>query len=145
MNIYETIKSKQMIARKNKDTFLATCLGGILNEVKPVGNTNFEITDEIVVKALNKYIKNVETNIEMAQKSGRTELIENFIKEKNIYEICLPKQMVEEEIKNIIETIIDNREKNMKMMGEIIGKFNKEYSGQFNPSILSKLVKESLN
>jgi hypothetical protein len=144
MSIYEKIKETQMKSRKSKDTFVSNALGGILNEVKPIGNEIKEITDDLIVKTLNKYIKGVNTNIELAEKSGRTELIDGFKNEKKIYEMFLPKQMKDSEIKVVIETIIGNREKNGKMMGEIMGKFNKEYTGQFNPSTLSTIVKEIL-
>lgn len=146
MSLLEQIKEKQLIARKAQDDIAKSLLTTLVAEASVPGknNGNRESTDEEVIAVIKKFIKGVNETIEALKfysdgRGPRAHL------EKEILESFLPKQLTEDELREIIGGIIVGLgEKNPKLMGKVLSLVKEKYNGQYDGSIAAKLTKELL-
>lgn len=142
--IIETIKHKQLEARKNKDKVLAGFLTTLISEIAIVGKNagNRETTDSEAVKVVKKFVKGIEETIKLIKDE---EKIASLNYELSIYNEFLPKMMGEAETKVAVETIIATlTEKSPKVMGQVIGQLKTTYGDALDAGLASKIVKELL-
>ena len=79
------------------------------------------------------------------EKAGREDLLKKEQEEISIINNFLPKQMNEEETKNICKkTIEDLGAKSIKDMGKVMGVLKKDYGEVLDFSKVSNLIKEIL-
>lgn len=141
--LIELIKARRMRAMKDNDKFnydvFTVFIGDLENDQKR-GNT---VDDVYVVKALKKAHANAGENYKYSND-------ERFLKEQEIYEEFLPKQMSKDELSNCIDIIIihdqyeqyeQGREVNI---GTVMKALKKDYDGQFDGKLASKIVKAKL-
>ena len=108
-------------------------------------NSN-DINDNDIINILSKMIKQRKESAEIFKKSNREDLYGNEIIEIKIIEEFMPKQLSEDEIISIIDGLILEHEiKDMKGMGIIMGLLKKDYSGQMDLGLASKLIKDKIN
>ena len=82
----------------------------------------------------------------MYKKAGRTELLENEIKEIEVINTFLPKQLSDEETKKICQDIIKSvGASSMKDMGKIMGVLKSKHADNLDFSKVSLIVKELLS
>jgi uncharacterized protein YqeY len=132
MNLVERLKSDYLVAFKERrnleKTFLSTVRGEIQNKEK---NSKSELSDNDIIKILQKFEKSVKENISKGSKDAYLEL--------EILNRYLPKSLSEYEIRIKIEELVSNGAKN-------IGDVMKAFSGlPADKSIVSKIYKETLN
>ena len=105
-----------------------------------------EISEEVVIQLLKKMVKQRNDSIEMFEKAGRTELAEKEKLEITIINEFLPKQLTEQEIKDIIVNIVqETGSTSIRDMGKIMGELKSEYAGQLDFALAGKLLKELLS
>ena len=105
-------------------------------------NTN----EEDIKKLLKKMIKQRSESIEVYKSSNRNDLLEVEQKETEILLSYLPKQMSEDETKNICNQIIQKiGASSIKDMGKIMGELKKNYSDNLDFSKAGSILKEILN
>tara|TARA_B100000427_G_scaffold264978_1_gene230132 strand:+ start:162 stop:620 length:459 start_codon:yes stop_codon:yes gene_type:complete len=108
-------------------------------------NSN-DINDNDIINILSKMIKQRKESAEIFKKGNREDLYENEVIEIKIIEEFMPRQLSEDKIISIIDGIILEHEiKDMKGMGIIMGLLKKDYSGQMDLSLASKLIKDKIN
>ena len=91
-------------------------------------------------------IKQRSESIDVYKKNNRKDLLEIEQQEVNILSSYLPKQLTEDEIKNICtETISKLKAESIKDMGRIMGELKKTNSENIDFSIAGKILKELLN
>ena len=91
-------------------------------------------------------IKQRSESIDVYKKNNRKDLLEIEQQEVNILSAYLPKQLTEDEIKNICtETISKLKAENIKDMGKVMGELKKTNSENIDFSIAGKILKELLN
>lgn len=142
--VIETIKQKQLEARKNKDKVLAGFLTTLISEIAIVGKNagNRETTDSEAVKVVKKFVKGIEETIKLIKDE---EKIASLNYELSIYNEFLPKMMGEADTKVAVETIIATlTEKSPKVMGQVIGQLKTTYGDALDAGLASKIVKELL-
>ena len=82
---------------------------------------------------------------EAYKKAGREDLLKKEQEEISIINNFLPKQMSDEETKNICKKVIENlKAKSIKDMGRVMGVLKKEYGDVLDFSKVSNLIKEYL-
>ena len=82
---------------------------------------------------------------EAYKKAGREDLLKKEQEEISIINNFLPKQMSDEETKNICKKVIENLQaKSIKDMGKVMGALKKEYGDVLDFSKVSNLIKEFL-
>ena len=105
-----------------------------------------DINDNDIINILSKMIKQRKESADIFKKGNREDLYDNEIIEIKIIEEFMPKQLSEDKIVSIIDGLILEHEiKDMKDMGIIMGLLKKNYSGQMDLGLASKLIKDKIN
>ena len=135
-DMYEAMK----LGDKNRSTTLRTALAKLKNK-KIDKQDDLSINDEI--KVLQMLVKQRKESIELYQKGDRHELVEIETKEMEILNNYLPKMMDENEIKNIVKTVIDDiGATSMADMGKIMPEVMKRGNGLIDGKSAQKFVNE---
>ena len=135
-DMYEAMK----LGDKNRSTTLRTALAKLKNK-KIDKQDDLSINDEI--KVLQMLVKQRKESIELYQKGDRPELVELETKEMEILNNYLPKMMDENEIKNIVKTVIDDiGATSMADMGKIMPEVMKRGNGLIDGKSAQKFVNE---
>ena len=135
-DMYEAMK----LGDKNTSTTLRTALAKLKNK-KIDKQDDLSINDEI--KVLRILVKQRKESIELYQKGDRPELVELETKEMEILNNYLPKMMDENEIKNIVKTVIDDiGATSMADMGKIMPEVMKRGNGLIDGKSAQKFVNE---
>ena len=135
-DMYEAMK----LGDKNTSTTLRTVLAKLKNK-KIDKQDDLSINDEI--KVLQMLVKQRKESIELYQKGDRPELVELETKEMEILNNYLPKMMDENEIKNIVKTVIDDiGATSMADMGKIMPEVMKRGNGLIDGKSAQKFVNE---
>ena len=135
-DMYEAMK----LGDKNTSTTLRTALAKLKNK-KIDKQDDLSINDEI--KVLQILVKQRKESIELYQKGDRPELVELETKEMEILNNYLPKMMDENEIKNIVKTVIDDiGATSMADMGKIMPEVMKRGNGLIDGKSAQRFVNE---
>jgi uncharacterized protein YqeY len=146
MELKNKIQADFLVAMKNGDNVSKLALSSIKAKITEAekANSNNEISDDEIVKIINKAIKQREESEKIYMDSGRTSLANNEKEEANILRKYMPTQMSISEIKIAIQDIINTNELpigNFKAMtGKVIGLFNKKYQGRADIETVRTIV-----
>ena len=151
MSLKKKIEDKLNEALKAKDKNTYPTLRLIVSAIKDAeiaGRSKGlkEIKDSDIISLLKKMIKQRNESCEVYEKAGRSELLENEKKEIGVINNFLPKQLSEEETKNICQdTIKSTGASSMKDMGKIMGVLKSKHAETLDFSKVSKILKELLS
>ena len=136
IDMYEAMK----LGEKNKSATLRTALAKLKD--KKIDKRD-ELSDNDEIKVLQMLVKQRKESIELYQKGDRPELVELETKEMEILNNYLPKMMDENEIKNIVKTVIDDiGATSMADMGKIMPEVMKRGNGLIDGKSAQKFVNE---
>jgi len=150
MSLKTQIEEKLNQALKEKDKNTYQTLRLVVSAIKDaeIANRTKEsdgVTDSNVVSILRKMIKQRNESCEIYKKASRHELLEIEKKEINVINNFLPKQVSEEETKNIcVEAIKQVGANSIKDMGKVMGQLKSKYPENLDFSLVSKIIKEEL-
>ena len=134
--MYEAMKSGD----KNKSATLRTALAKLKD--KKIDKQD-ELSDNDEIKVLQMLVKQRKESIELYQKGGRPDLANLEKNEMEILKNYLPKMMDENEIKNIVKTVIDEvGATSMADMGKIMPEVMKRGKGLIDGKSAQKFVNE---
>ena len=152
MSLKDKIDTDYKNALKSKDKIQISTYRLILSGIKDLdisnrsGPNKKDTNDEDIKKLLKKMIKQRSESIEIYKSSNRNDLLEVEQKETEILLSYLPKQMSEDETKNICNQIIQKiGASSIKDMGKIMGELKKSYSDNLDFSKAGSILKEILN
>ena len=132
--LFATLKKEVMLARKNKDKAKSgvglVLIGEVETEAKRNGS---ELNDQAIIAKIKKLI---ESNREMIAHSQDEAKIGVLNEEIAFLETFLPKQLSEGELRQIIS------DSGLNHIGAIMGHLKKNYAGQFDGPLASKVAKE---
>ena len=150
MSLKKQIEEKLNKALKEKDKNIYPTLRLIVSSIKDaeIANRtkeNKEILDSDITAILKKMIKQRNESCEVYKKAGRTELLDNENKEIGVINTFLPKQLSDEETKNICEEVVKSvGATSMKDMGKVMGMLKSKHSDTLDFSKVSPIIKELL-
>ena len=150
MSLKKQIEEKLNQALKNKEKQTYPTLRLIVSAIKDTEIANRtkgkkNITDSDIMAILKKMIKQRNESCEVYKKAGRNELLENEIREIDVINTFLPKQLSEVDTKKICEeTIKSVGATSMKDMGKVMGVLKSKYSDTLDFSKVSTIIKELL-
>ena len=105
-----------------------------------------KLTDEEVLEVITSEAKKRKDSIEQFTAGDRPEMAEQEKKELEMIQKYLPEEMREEEVKKIVEKVISEMGEVLpSQFGQVMGKVMAESKGQADGTVVSKLVKETLN
>lgn len=143
----EKLKEDLKVSIKSSDISKKELVKVILSEIsleEKRGAAGFSLNDEGVTAVIKKMKKNAETIKEECKKVGK-EIDPSVLKEIEILDSYLPKQLSEDQIKMLVADIMEELGTNsIKDMGKIMSKFNSQFAGQADGKIVSQIVKEKL-
>ena len=152
MSLKDTIEYEYKNALKSKDKNKISTYRLILSGIKDLdinnrsGPNKKETDEEDIKKLLKKMIKQRSESIEVYKKNNRVDLLEIEENEVNVLSVYLPKQLSEEETRNICKQIIEKTEANsIKEMGKVMGELKKNYSDTIDFSKAGALIKDLLS
>lgn len=141
MTLIATIKAEQIAARKNRNTAMASLLTTLIGEAEMVGkNAGCEVNDAEVVATLKKFIKNIDSTLEVLP--GNVERIA----EKALYERYLPSQMTEEALTAVVTEIVAYYENagDAANVGSVMKVLKSKFDGQYDGKMASSVIKAAL-
>ena len=142
-------KLNQALKAKDKNTYptLRLVVSAIKDaEIAGRSKGQKEMTDADIIAILKKMIKQRNESCEVYKKAGRSELLENEIKEIDVISIFLPKQLSEEETKKICADVVKSvGASSMKDMGKVMGALKSKHSDTLDFSKVNSIIKELLN
>ncbi len=151
MSLKKQIDDKLNQALKAKDKKTYPTLRLIVSAIKDAeiagrGKGQKEIKDGDIISLLKKMVKQRNESCEVYKKAGRNELLENEIREIEVINNFLPKQLSEEETKKICQdTIKALGASSMKDMGKIMGALKSKHADNLDFSKVSLILKGLLN
>ena len=152
MSLKEKIENNYNNSLKSKDRVQISTYRLILAGIKDIDITNRsgpnkkETNDEDIKKLLKKMIKQRDESIDIYKKNNRQDLLAVEQKEHEIISGFLPKQLSEDETKNICDEIIKKlNATTIKDMGKVMGSLKKDYSDTIDFSKAGTYLKEALN
>jgi len=151
MSLKHQIEEKLNSALKAKDKNTYPTLRLIISAIKDAEIAKRskgvkEIADSDINAILKKMVKQRNESCEVYKKAGRDELLKSELKEIEIINVFLPKQLSEEETKKICqETIKSVGASSMKDMGKVMGALKAKHADTIDFSKVSLIIKELLN
>ena len=152
MSLKSKIESDYQNSLKSKDKGKISTYRLILASIKDLdianrsGPKKKETDDNDVKQLLKKMIKQRSESIEIYKKNNREDLLKVEENEVSILSNYLPKQLSDEETKNIcLETVKKINAQSVKDMGKVMGELKKNYSDNLDFSKAGAILKEVLN
>lgn len=148
MSLEKQIQTDIMSAMKAHETVRLAALRGIKAAIllaKTSEGGNGEVTDEEVVKIIRKLVKQRKESAEIYSGQNRQELADNELAEAVAMEVYLPKQLGEDEVREILKGIVaETGACKPSDMGKVMGVATKRLAGQADGKMISTLVKALL-
>lgn len=109
--LYETIMSNIKDAMKEKNTTLKDVLKQVQTKAQATAKeSKTEITDEIVIDAINKELKQLKQTLDAVKSKPESELFKSTMEKITILKAYLPEQMSEDDIAKEIRKIMFENE-----------------------------------
>ena len=149
MDLENKITEELKLAMKSKDKLVLTALRAIKSELM-IAKTNAGqkkiINNEIELKILQKLVKQRKESSKIYLKKGRNELAETELKEAEIIQRFLPKQLTNDEIEFEVKNQIKNiNAKSLKDMGAVMSAVTKKLAGAADGKTISEIVRKHLS
>ncbi|MCA6362561.1 MAG: GatB/YqeY domain-containing protein [Bacteroidetes bacterium] len=146
MQLEEQIQADMKAAMLAKDQPRLEAIRAIKSVLLLLKTSPEGLTEESAIKALQKEVKKRRETAEIYITQNRPELaeVENF--QAGIIEAYLPKQMSEDEVREILNTIIaQTGAASPADMGKVMGVATKQLAGKADGKMISSLVKDLLS
>ncbi len=146
MSLKEQLQQDLKTAMKEKETFKRDTIRFLMSAIKQVEvDTRKELSDEDIVKIIQKSVKQREEAARQYKEGGREDLYEKEMKEAKLLKAYLPKQLSDEELKaELVQIIEEVGATSMKDMGKVMGVATKKLAGKADGKRINQMVKELL-
>ena len=146
MSLKEQLKSDLKAAMKAKELLKRDMIRAINTMIKQVEvDERKELTDEDILKLIQKGIKQREEAATQYKEASREDLAQKELEEAEIFKSYLPAQISDEELevgmKEIIATVGAT---SMKDMGKVMGTATKKFAGVADGKRINAMVKQLL-
>lgn len=139
-SIKDSMKSKDAIRLES----LRAIKSAILLEKTKTGAKD-QVEDEIILKILQKMVKQRNDSAKIYIEQKREELAGIEISQAKIISEFLPEQLSESELSEIIDSVIkDLKAESMKDMGKVISNVNIKVSGKAEGRVIAEMIKNKL-
>ena len=152
MSLKSKIEIDYQNSLKSKDKLEISTYRLILSGIKDLeisnrsGPQKKETDDNEIKQLIKKMIKQRNESIQIYKKNNRKDLLVVEEKEVTILSSYLPKQLTDDETKNICQKIAEDlNAQSIKDMGKVMGKLKQTYSDILDFSKAGSILKEILN
>ena len=141
--INHDIKQAMLAKDVEKLAALRSVKSAFLLEASKDGRS--EISDEIALKIIVKLVKQRKDSAQIYNEQNRQDLEKDELEQLKHLEVYLPKQLSEDEIIIIIDTIVDDLGAvSMKDMGRVMSVANKKIGSQADGKLIANIVRNKL-
>ena len=141
--INHDIKQAMLAKDVEKLAALRSVKSAFLLEASKDGRS--EISDEIALKIIVKLVKQRKDSAQIYNEQNRQDLEKDELEQLKHLEVYLPKQLSEDEVKIIIDTIVDDLGTvSMKDMGRVMSEANKKIGSQADGKLIANIVRNKL-
>ena len=141
--INHDIKQAMLAKDVEKLAALRSVKSAFLLEASKDGRS--EISDEIALNIIAKLVKQRKDSAQIYNEQNRQDLEKDELEQLKHLEVYLPKQLSEDEIKIIIDTIVDDLGAvSMKDMGRVMSDANKKIGSQADGKLIANIVRNKL-
>ena len=149
MGVLSTLSEEMKNAMRSKDSLKLESLRAIKSAVLLAqtsgGGNSGELTDEDVIKLLQRLVKQRKESAAIFRDQNRPDLAETEEAQAAIIEEFLPVQMSDDELESTVGLIIETSEASgMKDMGKVMGMASKQLAGKADGKRISDIVKKKL-
>ena len=149
MELEKRIQADMVAAMKAKEAVKLSSLRAIKAAImlaKTAEGASGEVTDQEIVKIIQKLVKQRKESAQQYTDAGRPELAENEVAEMEAMEVYLPKQLSEAEVEaELVKIIAEVGASQPSEMGKVMGVATKRLAGLADGRVISTLVKKMLN
>jgi len=141
----ELIKKDEIAAMKARDKAKVNVLRLVNSDIKGFEvNERETISDEGVIRILEKNIKQTKETIEYAKQANSDEKVQEGNFALSVLTQYLPKQLSEVEVNDMLKEIIKNGNYTSKDMGKIMKEIMEKVNGKFDRTKINPMVKNLL-
>jgi uncharacterized protein len=134
-----------MLAKDEKSLRSLRAIKAAIINLKTSEGFSGVVKDDDEIKLLQKLVKQRKESLEIYEKQNRNDLAEKEKEEIGVIEKFLPMQMSEEELKEVIASIIkETGATSQADMGKVMGLANKQLGGKADGKTIAAIVKEIL-
>ena len=146
MVLYEKIQSDMYTAMKAGEKEKASTLRTVLAKLKDKQiDTREPLSQKDEIKVLQMLVKQRRESIDLYQKGGRSELAQAESFELEIINIYLPEMMNEDDVRKLIEEIIEETgAQSMADLGKVMPQIMKQGKGLIDGKTAQRIVSEML-
>lgn len=145
--VLDELKNQLKVSMKNGNKKNVLAIRNILEKIKNVQvDSKDDLQESQIIKIIAKHAKQLRESIVQFEKGERFDLAEKEKEELKIAEQFLPKQLNENEIKDIVIRVIKElNATQMSEMGKVMKAVIDETKGNADGKMISNLVRESLS
>ena len=148
MELEKQIQADMVAAMKAKETVRLASLRAIKAAIllaKTAEGGTGEVSDQDIVKLIQKLVKQRKESAQQYNDAGRPELGENEMAEAAAMEVYLPKQLSEAEVETeLVKIIAEVGASKPSDMGKVMGVATKRLAGLADGRVISAIVKKLL-
>lgn len=138
MSLLEQLKRDQLDSRIKSETLKTNLLTALLGDALMVGKNdgNRTPTDVEITKVIKKFIKNIDEILQYKHD-------DNLVKEKDILNGYLPKQLSDDQLEEVISKIIDQLPPSIPekaRMGNVMKILKTEHDGTYDGKVASSIT-----
>ncbi len=146
MSLKQQLKDDLKTAMRAKEIVKRDCIRAINTMIKQIEvDERKELTDEDVIKLIQRGIKQREEAVSQYKDAARDDLVQKEQEQIAIFQEYLPKQASDEELeagmKEIIEAVGAT---SMKDMGKVMGQATKKFAGIADGKRINEMTKKLL-
>lgn len=149
MNLFDQISSDILTAMKAREKDKLEALRGIkkvMIEAKSAAGATGELSDQEVLKIIQKLAKQGTDSAAIYKEQGRDSLYEQEMFQVKVFETYLPVKMSDAELTGAVQSIITEvGATSIKEMGKVMGIASKKLAGLADGKDISEKVKELLS
>ena len=149
MSLFEQINEDIKTAMKAREKERLEALRGIkkvLIEAKTAAGASGDLTDQEVVKIIQKLAKQGKDSAAIYKEQGREDLYQQETAQVEVFESYLPAMLSDDELTSEVKKIIDQTgAAGMKDMGKVMGIASKTLAGKADGKDIADKVKKMLN
>ena len=135
-----------MLAKDEKSLRSLRAIKAAIINLKTSEGFSGVVKDDDEIKLLQKLVKQRKESLEIYEKQNRNDLAEKEKEEIGVIEKFLPSPMSEEELKEVIASIIkETGATSQADMGKVMGIANKQLGGKADGKTIAAIVKEILS
>lgn len=147
-NMEKRIQNDLATAIKNGDKVRVDALRSIKAAIQneKTNGSYHELTDDDVVKLIQKLSKQRKESYDIYVQANREELANKELAEKTILDEYLPKMLSEDELNSVVDSIIaETGASTMKDMGNVMKTLSSKYPNQYDGKLASTIIRGKLS